>query len=84
MFGKDGVYIENKAAKLVSVMPDIYVEFKKSDIGATIQCIGKVGDLAHSWVSFDVLGTSRKWNDADVELLTIIGKCICNLLDRDA
>lgn len=83
LFGKDGVYIENKAAKLVSVMPDIYVEFKKSDIGATIQCVGKVDGLPHSWVSFDVLGTSRKWNDSDVELMTIVGKCICNLLDRD-
>lgn len=82
MFGKDGVYIENKAAKLVSVLPDVYVEFKKSDIGATIQCIGKVDDQPHSWVSFDVLGTSRKWNDADIQLLTIVGKCICNLLDR--
>ncbi|MBQ7918434.1 MAG: GGDEF domain-containing protein [Lachnospiraceae bacterium] len=84
MFGKDGVYIENKAAKLISVLPDIYVEFKKSDIGATIQCIGKVDGRPHSWVSFDVLGTSRKWNDADVELFTIVGKCICNLLDRKA
>lgn len=84
MFGKDGVYIENKAAKLVSVLPDIYVEFKKSDIGATIQCIGKVDNQPYSWVSFDVLGTSRKWNDADVQLMTIVGKCICNLLDKNA
>ncbi|MBQ8822566.1 MAG: GGDEF domain-containing protein [Lachnospiraceae bacterium] len=84
LFGKDGVYIENKAAKLVSVMPDLYVEFKKSDIGATIQCMGKVDGKPHSWVSFSVLGTSRKWNDSDIELLTIVGKCICNLLDRKA
>ncbi len=84
MFSKDGIYIENKAAKLVSVLPDVYVEFKKSDIGATIQCIGRVDGRPHSWVSFVVLGTSRKWNDADVELLSIVGKCICNLLDREA
>lgn len=83
LFGKEGVYVENKAAKLVSIMPDLYMEFKKSDIGATIQCIGKVGGVPHSWVSFSVLGTSRKWNDSDIELVSIIGKCICNLLDKN-
>lgn len=83
LFGKDGVYVENKAAKLVSIMPDLYMEFKKSDIGATIQCIGRKDGVAHSWVSFSLLGSSRKWNDADIELMTIIGKCICNLLDKN-
>lgn len=84
MFGKEGVYVENKIARLIPLLPDTYMEFKKSDIGATIQCIGFVNDKPHSWVSFDILGNSRKWKDADIELMTIIGKCICNLLNEGA
>ena len=80
MFAEDGICVENKVAKLVSVHPTLYTALKKHDIGAMIQCADKVGDDFGCVVSFDVLESGRKWNNPDIEMLTIIGKLICNLV----
>lgn len=82
MFGEDGVCVENKVAKLVSVHPTLYTALKKHDIGAMIQCADKVGDDFGCLVSFDVLESGRKWNNPDIEILTVIGKVICNLVTK--
>ena len=79
-FGADGIYVENKVAKLVGVQPEFYRSLKKHDIGAMVQCVDVPSDEYACLVSFDVLESGRKWNNPDIEMLTIIGKMICNLV----
>lgn len=80
LYDEDGVYIENKVSKLSAIIPEAYAQMKARDIASTIQCMGMVDGVPYAWVSFDVLENAKKWNDHDIEQLTILGKLCCSLL----
>ncbi len=80
LFGEDDVFSMTKSAKMDALIPGAYKSIKVRDIASTFQCIGYKGDEPYAWISFDMLENSKKWNDADVERLTILGKMCCRML----
>ena len=80
LFGEEGVYVESNLLRLNAKNPAAYQEMKSRGIGATIKCIGKKDGKPYSWMAFDIIESRRKWSDNDIEMLSILGKCCCNIL----
>lgn len=80
LFGDKGFLAYGKAVKMGTLIPEAYEQMKERDIASTLQFMGKKDGKAYAWVSFDVLENSKKWNDIDVERLTVLGKLCCRLL----
>lgn len=83
LYDEKGVYIENKVSRLGAVIPEAFAQMKNRDIASTIQCMGKKDGKPYAWISFDVLENSKKWNDSDIEHLTVLGRFCCSLLCRE-
>lgn len=80
LFAEGDVLILNKAVKMGSMVPGAYEDMKARDIASSLQVIGRKEGEAYAWICFDVLENSKKWNDIDIERLTILGKLCCRLL----
>ena len=80
LFGKTDVYVLNKAVRLGALVPAAYEAMKERDIASSFQCIGRKDGEPYAWICFDVLENGKKWNDIDVERLTILGKLCCKML----
>ena len=66
--------------KLKMISDLAYSSAMERDIGASVRCVVKKESKPYIFVDFDVLDTNRKWSDADVEILTVLGCMIGELL----
>lgn len=82
LFDESGVLVESNMLKLRAAHAAAYEAAMKQETGALILCLGRKNRQAHSLVQFDVLNRNRKWSDSDVEMLSLIGSCINQLLCR--
>ena len=57
-----------------------YSSAMERDIGASVRCVVKKESKPYIFVDFDVFDTNRKWSDADVEILTVLGCMIGEML----
>ncbi len=83
LYDDRGVYIENKVTRLGALIPEAFAQMKSMDIASTIQCMGKKDGKPYAWISFDILENSKKWNDTDIEHLTVFGRFCCCLLCKE-
>lgn len=83
LYDENGVYVENKVTRLGAVIPEAYAQMKNRDIASTIQCMGKRDGKPYAWISFDILENAKKWNDTDIEHLTVLGRFCCSLLCQE-
>lgn len=80
LFDGSGVLVESNMLKLKAEHPQAYEAAVKQEVGATIQCMGKRDGQPYSLITFDIFNRNRKWADADVEMMSLIGNCINQLL----
>ncbi len=80
LFDQHDILALGKTVKLGAIIPKAYERMKERDIASSFQCIGRKDGEPYAWISFDILENSKKWNDIDVERLTILGKLCCKLL----
>ncbi len=66
--------------KLKSISEKAYESAIEQEIGASVRCVVKNSDKPFVFVDFDVFNTNRKWSDADVDILTILGCTLGELL----
>lgn len=83
LYDENGVYIENKVTRLGAIIPEAYAQMKNRDIASTIQCMGKKDGKPYVWISFDILENAKKWNDMDIEHLTVLGRFCCSLFCKE-
>ena len=86
----DGKYAEQYDHETVLVISTInklkmisdlaYSSAMERDIGASVRCVVKKESKPYIFVDFDVFDTNRKWSDADVEILTVLGCMIGEML----
>ena len=86
----DGKYAEQYDHETVMVISTInklkmisdlaYSSAMERDIGASVRCVVKKESKPYIFVDFDVFDTNRKWSDADVEILTVLGCMIGEML----
>ena len=84
LFGEEDVLAEPNMLKLKGVHAEAYIEYVKQEIGAFIQCIARKDGVPCAMISFEVFNRNRKWSDAEIEMLGLIGSCIGNLLCKEA
>lgn len=73
LFGHTGILVESNMLKLKAIHPAAYKRMKRQNIGAAIQCLTSRENVPCVLVNFDVFGHNRKWSDAEIEILGIIG-----------
>lgn len=84
LFGDESVLVENNTNILKTRNMEAYKVAAYQEIGASIQCIARKDGVPYALINFDVFNRNRKWSDADIEMLGIIGSCIGNLLCQTA
>ncbi|MCR5594440.1 MAG: GGDEF domain-containing protein [Lachnospiraceae bacterium] len=57
-----------------------YESAVNQEIGASVRCGIKKGDEIYIFVDFDVFNTNRKWSDSDIDILTILGCTIGEMI----
>lgn len=80
LYGEEDIILETNMLKMKSRHQGAYAEVLRQEIGASIQCMARKNGEPYAMVAFDVFNRNRKWSDTDMEMLTLIGKCIGNLL----
>lgn len=80
LFDEAGMLVESNMLKLKAAHPLAYEEAVRQEIGASVGCMGRKDGKPYSLIMFDVFNCSRKWSDADVEMLGLIGNCMNQLL----
>lgn len=80
LFGKEDIMVESTMSKLKTRYQQIYKDFVKQEIGATIQCLARRKGVPFAVIKFDVFNRNRKWSETDIEMLSLIGSCIGKLL----
>lgn len=80
LFGEDDIFVESNMVKLRSQCPSAYAVAQKQEIGAALQCLSRKDGIPYVMVNYEMFNRNRKWSDEDITLLTILGRCIGNLL----
>lgn len=83
LFGKEDILIESNMSKMKARYSEIYKEFAKQEIGATVQCLARKDGVPYAVIKFDVFNRNRKWSETDIEMLSLIGSCIGKLLCKE-
>lgn len=80
LFNSSGVLVDSNMLKLKTNNMAAYEVAKKQETGATIMCIGRRDEKPYSMITFDVFNRNRKWSNSDVEMLSLIGCFLNNIL----
>lgn len=80
MFGEESILVVANTNRLKGINTEAYQVAAYQEIGASVQCISKKDGKPYALINFEVFNRNRKWSDADIEMLGIIGSCIGNLL----
>ncbi len=83
LFGKEDIMVESNMSKLKTRYQEIYKDFVKQEIGASLQCLARKDGVPCAVIKFDVFNRNRKWSETDIEMLSLIGSCIGKLLCKD-
>ncbi len=83
LFNSSGVLVDSNMLKLKASNMAAYEVAKKQETGATIMCIGRRDGMPYSMITFDVFNRNRKWSDSDVEMLSLIGCFLNNILVKE-
>ena len=83
MFNSSGVLVDSNMLKLKTGNITAYEIAKKQETGATIICIGRREGTPYSMITFDVFNRNRKWSESDVEMLSLIGCFLNNILVKE-
>ncbi len=84
LFDSSGVFVDSNMLKLKAGNMAAYEVAKKQETGATIMCIGRREGTPYSMITFDVFNRNRKWSDSDVEMLSLIGCFLNNILVKES
>ena len=84
LFGEESVLVLTSVNKLKTYHEQAYKNAVYQEIGASIQCLARKDGVPYAMVNFEVFNRNRKWSDTDIEMLSIIGSCICGLLCQTA
>lgn len=74
------VMVINNLDRLKSISEEVYASAVSAEIGSSVRCAVKRGNSLSVFVDFDVFNTNRKWSDADVDVLTILGCTIGEMI----
>lgn len=79
-FGEEGVLIQSNRVKLRIMEESVKNDKPQQEICSSIQCLTKKKDKPFALIRFDMFHGLRKWSDVEIEMLSIIGGCLGNLL----
>lgn len=80
LFGDEDVLVETTTQRHKTQTPEAYQAAIKQEIGASIQCIARKDGVPFVMVHFDIFNRVRKWSDMDIEMLSLIGCCMCRMI----
>lgn len=83
-YADTNVMVLNNLDRLKTISEAAYLSAVKQEIGSSVRCAVKRGNTLSVFVDFDVLNTNRKWSDADVDLLTLLGCTIAEMILKDS
>ena len=83
LFGREDIMIESNMSKMKARYPEIYKDFATQEVGASLQCLARKDGVPYAVIKFDIFNRNRKWSETDIEMLSLIGSCIGNLLCKD-
>lgn len=73
----------NSMQKLQTISEAAYQSAVKQEIGASIRCMVKKDGNPYVFVDYDILGEKRKWSDSDVEILSVLGCLIGEMIKKE-
>ena len=79
-YDHETVMVISTVNKLKMISDLAYSSAMERDIGASVRCVVKKESKPYIFVDFDVFVNNRKWSDADVEILTVLGCMIGEML----
>ncbi|MBR1478756.1 MAG: GGDEF domain-containing protein [Lachnospiraceae bacterium] len=79
-YEKDEVYAIGAVSKIKAESQYAYDTAVKQEIGASVRVVTKKDGVPYIFMDFDVMNANRKWSDADVDMISIFGASIGNLI----
>lgn len=79
-FAHETVLVLNSLNSLKSISESAYSSALEQEIGASVRTAVRKDHKPYVFVDFDVFDVSRKWSDSDVEILTVLGCMIGELI----
>lgn len=73
----------NSMQKLQTISEAAYQSAVKQEIGTSIRCMVKKDGNPYVFVDYDILGEKRKWSDSDVEILSVLGCLIGEMIKKE-
>jgi len=79
-FETEDILAASRISRLKAVSDAVYMDAIKQEIGACIRCIARKEGKPFVMIDFDVFNSNRKWSDQDIEMLGLIGCCLCRMI----